>query len=126
MDEFLRRVSAIESGDVEHLAVVLTDRIEHLASVLDELEAIRTEQDATLEELGERLEKTETLNPEAVADDSLSVAAHLEEMERYNEQVSEELVLHREILDGLATGTTSVEAAKAQIAAFADGRESAF
>ncbi|WP_332899010.1 hypothetical protein [Haladaptatus sp. CMSO5] len=126
MDEFLRRVSAIEPGDVEHLAVVLTDRIEHLASVLDELEAIRTEQDATLDELGQRLEETDTLNPEAVADDSLSVAAHLEEMARYNEQVSDELVLHREILDGLVGGTYTVETAKSRIVEFAANHEHTF
>ncbi|MFC6798137.1 MULTISPECIES: hypothetical protein [unclassified Haladaptatus] len=126
MDEFLRRVSAIEPGDVEHLALVLTDRIEHLAAILDELEAIRTEQDATLTELGERLEAADAVDHEEVADESLTVAAQLDEMARYNDEVTAELRVHREILDGLLADSYSVREAKARIAEFADGRKTTF
>ncbi|MFC6732669.1 hypothetical protein ACFQH3_07095 [Haladaptatus sp. GCM10025707] len=112
MDEFLRRVSAIEPGDVEHLALVLTDRIEHLAAILDELEAIRTEQDATLTELGERLEAADAVDHEEVADESLTVAAQLDEMARYNDEVTAELRVHREILTACSRTPTRSERRK--------------
>lgn len=130
MKQFVSRVAALDPGDEDRLMSLLVDRISYLSDVLSDLQAAGEAQRTGTEELATEVALVDATaedgDPERLADRYADAAARaaqldadLDRLADFHEAIGAELGLYRTVLNGLQTGSMTVERAKRRILAHA-------